>query len=255
MDSSSRDGSLVFNRCHNYERMLILTQSISSPETRAVHHAINLLDGYTYANVSYDDLDRYTSELKSGAVPVGSVEFVTKAMELAGIEVPSVNPYPPELQRFLHRTVEIKPKSEITAGFVKPTKLKQFTGFVLGDGYIDDEEVYASLPLDTNVWHADAIGITTEVRYYIDGKFIRGIGRYDDTDDIRVPSLITAQMAVTELNLDMPYVLDFGIMANGETVLIEYNDFWAIGYYKGSLDTKEYLRLLVRRWKKLSQPN
>jgi hypothetical protein len=43
--------------------------------------------------------------------------------------------------------------------------------------------------------------------------------------------------------------LDFGVTDKGETILVEANDGWALGYYPwGNLTPSGYANLIVERW-------
>ena len=45
------------------------------------------------------------------------------------------------------------------------------------------------------------------------------------------------------------YTLDVGVTADGDTILVEVNDMWAIGSY--GFDAKMYALMCVRRMKEL----
>lgn len=54
-------------------------------------------------------------------------------------------------------------------------------------------------------------------------------------------------------NAPAAFSLDVGVLDTGETALIECNDAWALGYYKGSLAHKDYIRMLWMRWEQLAR--
>ena len=47
----------------------------------------------------------------------------------------------------------------------------------------------------------------------------------------------------------MAYGIDFGILKNGDTALIEWNDGFALGAYE--LDKEVYTDLILSRWKEI----
>jgi hypothetical protein len=47
-------------------------------------------------------------------------------------------------------------------------------------------------------------------------------------------------------NFPISYTIDIGVLDNGENVVIEYNDMWAIGNY--GIDNYEYFSLLKSRY-------
>jgi hypothetical protein len=54
-------------------------------------------------------------------------------------------------------------------------------------------------------------------------------------------------------NCPSAYTLDVGLIASGETVLVEVNDMWAIGSY--GLDGRDYALLCARRMKEIMKKN
>ena len=45
------------------------------------------------------------------------------------------------------------------------------------------------------------------------------------------------------------YAIDFGVLANGETTLVETNDGYSLGAY--DIDADQYTALLMNRWRDL----
>jgi hypothetical protein len=48
------------------------------------------------------------------------------------------------------------------------------------------------------------------------------------------------------------YALDVGVLDTGETMVVECNDFWALGTY--GLDPLLYTRLAAMRWREMTEP-
>ena len=248
----------------------LLLQNVSTREIRVVIQAVALSekDEYHVLRSDIDDIHKHKEYLNT-ATPIGSVEFVRKTMEVAGIEEPEVNPYPIIEEKFLKRKVE---KIDLIGhaffpyfyGFVKPTKLKQFTGFVYdpkedSDEYLSEQkelffEAYRNSDKTTGyeVWTSEVVNFIGEWRYYIQNENIVGYARYDDDDEnpeeLQEPNLSLIKEYISKIQIKHPYVLDFGILDTGETVLVEYNDFWAIGLYENVLHPKKYLEMLVERF-------
>lgn len=214
------------------------------------------------------ELDAHAGELKGGLLlPVGSVEFVRKAMQLAGISEPGNLSYPEVLQPYLHRRVgQRRAGSVLGHWFIKPVTTKAFTGFVFDtmanpdtlDGHdrLQYNE-FLMLSPDEMVWISEPVVWESEVRYYVIGDEIRGWGRYDDgPDEAAEPDLsVVAEMVKAMANVEgapASFTLDVGVLSTGETALIECNDAWAVGYYKGSLNYKDYVLMLWRRWEQLA---
>ena len=53
------------------------------------------------------------------------------------------------------------------------------------------------------------------------------------------------------LNTPIAYSLDIGMLDWGEPALVEVNDAWALGFYKGTLSDKDYIEMLYDRWQQL----
>lgn len=193
--------------------------------------------------------------------PVGSVEFIRKILSLIGVVEPTNITYPEALQPFLHREVRCLAKRDIPEGvFVKPQTTKAFTGFVLtapGEWYdehdIEQFEAFSALPDDTLLWASERVSWLSEFRYYVCNGEIKGYGRYDDgPDDVPEPELDVIRQMVAQMEQDaarpVAYAIDAGVLSTGQTALVECNDAWALGFYKGTLDYKEYFWLLRQRW-------
>lgn len=216
---------------------------------------------------SIDNLGQWKN-LLSGAegiltVPIGSVEFIRSAIDVAGLREPQPMSYPESLHPFLHREIRITTAGEANYGqFVKPVATKLFTGFVVPDltkNLTPDEHtteqyrVFLSLPKDTPVWISERVSFVSEHRVYIHNAKIVGVGRYDDgEDDALMPSDETVQEMVKTIEstgeAPAAYSIDVGVLSDGTTALVECNDAWALGYYRGSLSNKDYLIMLITRW-------
>nr|QMP83095.1 MAG: hypothetical protein [Caudoviricetes sp.] len=247
----------------------LILQNVSTKEIRTVVQAVALSDKNEY-NVIRSDMDHlsnYSEELKT-AVPIGSVEFVRKAMEIAGIQEPCVDPYPlfiEEEKTVFKRKIQIQKVfpndlSDFEGMFVKPFKVKQFTGFVYTsencEEFIEEQKNTFS-KIRTYVWVSDVVDFIGEWRYYIQNEKIIGYARYDDDDEnpeeLQEPDRSLIKEYIAKLEIKHPYVLDFGILSTGETALVEFNDFWAIGLYENAITPKQYLECLIERWKSICE--
>jgi hypothetical protein len=177
-------------------------------------------------------------------VPVGSVEFVTKFCNMKGIAVPENISYPEELRSFLGREIWMDTYGNVDSNlFVKPQQTKVFTGAIKES---IDETVSNAEP----VWVSTPVQFTSEYRFYIIDKEIAGYSRYDpdDNDDIEPNVNLVEQMVAVYTTQPVAYAIDVGIH-NGDTVLIEVNDGWALGYYPwGTMTEQRYIELVHKRW-------
>lgn len=237
--------------------MKILAQDISTHEVRTVlKHC--LLENIAVKRVG---IDKIVPELNE--MPVGSVEFVNWYMELAGIEKPRFECYPWETSKFITRDIFHAHAQDVLVFnhdcFVKPHALKLFNGFVVRfDGVYDehDQEQFNILKANPHalVYVSEVVKFLSEWRYYVaDGKII-GEARYDadGQDDALSPDLTIVQAAVDAMSANHKfYTLDFGVLEDGKTELVEANDAWAIGLYGDAMSAKDYANWLINRWQEI----
>ena len=227
----------------------------NSPGTLAVLQANALRDlPYPTKRLNLQKLEKNLS--KSGSeLPVGSVEYMKKAFALCGLIVTPVSSYPKELEPFLGRQIiESKFFCVPDDWFVKPKDLKKFTGAIKSEIY-DQLCVREPISPTTPVWASAPVIWVSEWRYYlIDGE-LAGFGRYDDgPEDAPTPDLSIVNAAIAAwTTAPKGGSLDFGVLKDGRTALVEANDGFSLGYYKGTLTPQRYLSLLISRWTELVQ--
>lgn len=240
------------------------TGCASTVETRIAHH-FALLENVPIYSATWGQVGEYTDVLAGGALPIGSVEFLRKAMAVLDIEEPANISYPEALQPFLLRDVRVLPAGRVLGThFVKPMATKGFTGFVfdtmtdpatLAPHEQEQHAAFMALDAQAPVWVSEPVQWQAEVRYYVCDNQILGFGRYDDgPDDWAMPDPHRVQAMVdTYARTGAPaaYSLDVGVLTTGDTALVECNDAWALGFYKGTLSHKDYVRLLWARWQQI----
>jgi hypothetical protein len=243
----------------------VLLQNVSNVETRTVLTALMMADSPPQLlRCALSEVPLHEALLKSGtALPIGTVEFVREAFRVSGILEPANMSYPPELVSYLGRKVLGVTVGEVNeTWFVKPQITKQFTGFVynpatsksdLSSHDLEQCQAFESLLSTDLVWISEPVQWQSEWRYYVDNRQVLGAGRYDDgEDEAPLPNKAIVASAAAELHHAGPCALDFGVLTTGDTVLVEANDFWALGLYERALSGKQYLELLSKRWVELS---
>lgn len=239
---------------------LILQSNTPHPEsfetrslkTYAITHDI------PFVIAKFEDLHHHAirQQLLSGNVPVGSVEFIQRCFEIKGLTVKAINPYPPGLP--YGRLIFKRPLYEILGHhipeqglFIKPFKLKRFNGFVFrGFNYQhydehDKEQISNLLDMRLNDWvyTSEVVNFLAEWRmYYCNGELL-GTARYDANDEEYDDPVITIPIKGTR-------AIDVGLLDNGSYVVVEVNDAWAIGLYKG-LPIEKYYQFLITRWREI----
>lgn len=109
---------------------------------------------------------------------------------------------------------------------------------------------------DTKVLGCEFKNLNSEHRYYVlEGKIL-GHARYDsgpdewpDPDQEQVEKMVEILSNIT--NTPVAYALDVGVLDNGSTALVEFNDAWAIGLYRGAISAEQYALFLQHRWNQL----
>lgn len=232
---------------------LLQTDDVSIIEKRAIRAAAMLIDAkLSFASINSLQSGEINPDIPPDTVPVGTVEFVSAVMGVRGLNQPEHMSYPECLAHHLHRKVREGELSEAIGDvFVKPRHdVKRFTGALL-PALLSEPDVF-NLAADYPVWISDPVRFTSEWRYYIVGGQVVGAGRYDDgADELPEPDINQVREAAQAmLNARGPagYALDFGVLEDGRTALVEANDGWALGYYKGSCSYVDYANLLHARW-------
>lgn len=249
-------------------RILRQRDVAASFEGRAVVQAALSRD-IVVEQVSIDDLAARRLSLRAGTVlPVGSVEFVREAMSVAGVNEPLCMSYPQVLCDHLLRDVRKQAVGDALATprplFVKPVSTKLFTGFVFRPDATDEMtaqdreslDVLRSLRASSHVWVSEPVEFVSEWRYYVKHGRILGAGRYDQDgeDDAPIPDPVVVEAGANTLATHgrlSAFALDYGVLADGRTALVEVNDFWALGLYRGTLSVGDYLSMLCVRWQEI----
>jgi len=228
-------------------------------EKRAVRHAAMLSDhpveiySLTLQNLLAND-DR-ARNVPADACPVGTVEFVSAWARTVGVNLPQHMSYPECLmtEEFLHRPIREGVFADVQMHeFAKPRHvIKGFTGALRHA--IEGAE---GIGTDFQVWIAAPVNFVSEWRFYVSDGQLLGAGRYDEGEDgAPEPEISKVAQAVKLMGASMPsvisYALDFGVLADGRTALVEANDAFALGYYAGSCSPRGYAALLWGRWQSI----
>ena len=183
-------------------------------------------------------------------IVVGSVEMCAKWLTLNGYKVPQCIDLD-LLPEFLGREITITHIKDVKfPTFIKPySQIKAFTGFSASSQlYID---LFAE-DYDGLVWSQEIVDIVSEYRLYITENGISdsmlGLKHYSG-DSLVFPDadFIRACVGKSKEVLNYrSYTLDFGVLEDGRTILIEPNDGWACGNY--GLEPNDYYKFVKNRW-------
>lgn len=205
-------------------------------------------------------------DASANAIPVGSVEFVRRWIDQKGLtralQRSWPETYPSALYAHLGRTIwqstldEARIYARDRPVFIKPALLddiKAFTGRVIHSGNLSKNDNIDDLPGTLMVWCSTPITLVAEYRAYIVRGQLAGIARYDSGSKRGTPEPDTQR--IRSWVQDFPsapagYALDVGILPDGNMVLVEVNDGWALGYYP-NMSPPEYHNLLAARWQEI----
>lgn len=190
---------------------------------------------------SVDDIPGYPTN-----IIVGSVECCSEWLEKNEFVVPTL-PDISLFKDFLGREISVVDIKDVKyPSFIKPlSKIKAFTGFVAVDKlYID---IFAE-KYDGLVSSQEIVEIESEYRMYINCKKIVGMKHYRGNclvfpDGKFIQDCVDFSNSILD---NHSYTLDFGVLEDGSTILIEVNDGWAIGNY--GLEPLDYYYFVRNRW-------
>jgi hypothetical protein len=164
---------------------------------------------------------------------------VTQALQQLEIPVPEPNDYPASLKAFLHRKIW-----ESTVGAVIEGLMQDDAGFF--EGASRRLPVYCSDPVE---WKS-------EFRTYVVRGRIVGTLHYWGDAAVRPDQEVIFRGVETLQNsgeATAAYGIDFGVLADGKTALMELNDGFGLGSY--GLADDLYTELKLTRWEELmNQP-
>ncbi|WP_196888334.1 ATP-grasp domain-containing protein [Aureivirga sp. CE67] len=170
------------------------------------------------------------------------------------------NSYPESLKPFLKRNVwessltrlfNESLEKDISDIFIKPkNKTKLFTGFVLNSSFdLFQLENYSK---STKLYCSEIVDWLSEFRVFVINSKIVGIKNYAGNPEIKL-DLKEVEKAIKVFEKSdektAAYGIDFGVLSNGETALIEWNDGFALGSY--NLEKEIYTDLIMTRWKEI----
>ncbi len=260
----SKEGKSTRQRFSGITSALVQTGAESEyDQVRRVLESVSIPTAH-FANAT--ELSTLTVSLGPQTLVVGDHHAMRVAFAKLGVPDDTVqrDSYPNCIKEFLGRHVwqsTIKQvKRALRDGhlsqpiFLKPmTDTKAFTGCVLARA--DDLYQLGSTGGRTKVWCSAVVRLASEFRVFVLRGEIVGTKQYHgDIDnfnsrlDMNVVNACVAALEARPEEKTVAYGVDFGVVAStGETVLVEWNDGFALGSY--GLDPFTYTQMLVERWK------
>lgn len=200
-----------------------------------------------YKTETYKNLQKYEQPY----VPVGSVRFVRRYMELHNVKYEPLY-YSHPLFEGNRPTPgllgDVQSKGEYPV-FVKPTEIKRFSGLIL-----DDEEEYDELlqmyklSSDEKVFYNYNVrDYTNEVRLYVYKNRVVGATTYYGDPKFHVDYDSHGLQGLHDYYDVVAYALDIGYDRLSNTWHpVEVNDFWGVGPY--GCPPEYFYRCTFERW-------
>lgn len=193
------------------------------------------------------------SDNKLEDIIVSYVEDVRIALSKHGIVTPEID-YPEELKNFLGRKIW-KSKLSVIANepnnwnvFIKPVEDKKFTGVVVRS--TKDLIGCGTWNEDTEILCSEVVNFVAEWRCFVRYGKILDVRRYKGDWKVHFDPKIIEEAISKFTSAPNGYSIDFGLTDKGETLLIEVNDGYSLGYY--GLFNLDYAKLLSARWAELT---
>lgn len=215
--------------------------------------------GARYANIKCKTFrDSLTIPPDPTSIIVGSVEQCHQWLKASGFRLHSAIQleifHPDHLGRKIERLPIQEARADALADFqastfkpffIKPSQAtKAFTGFT-----VDDPRLISlwSENFEGEVYKQEVVDIVSEYRLYVSLGKILGMFHYSgDYFKYPDPEIIKAvKLRADDLEY-LSYTLDFGVLQDGRTILIEANDGYAIGNY--GLEPADYYQFVKNRW-------
>lgn len=216
---------------------------------------------YCYDINFYSAADVLSRNLKynHGDIFCGTINLCRVLWSQLGLKEPESIDYPEILKFYLKRNirkcdlmtfrnllVENEYNGNFFDYFIKPLKSKLFTGKIFNSTQELDRDL-SSISKSTKLYMSNPIEFLTEYRVYVHKKNIIGVKHYYGRWDV-FPNPRTIETMVDLVNPFMPiaYSVDVGVDKDGDTILVECNDSYALGNY--GLEAKEYATMIRDRW-------
>jgi hypothetical protein len=189
----------------------------------------------------------------------GGVPVVEDALTALGIMVPLADNLPAALAKYRGRKVWTATWGELRVRYgrsgppeplwVKSLRRNKGTPSIAVYG-ADDIDATSGLPDNHEVLVSEYVIFVSEWRCFVCRGKILDLCRYQG-DVFQYPDPQVVKNAILDYGSIGPagYGIDFGVLTNGQTVLVEVNEGYSLGPY--GLESTEYAELLEARWLQL----
>jgi len=203
-------------------------------------------------------INRRALPLTMDTFVAGTIPSVLGALKQLGADTEPPDDYPEALHPYLHRRVWRATLRDIEVGvwegspavFAKPAgRLKAFTGRVFRGS--DDLYSLGSASRRQDVWCSEVVEWRSEWRCYVVRDSIVSIDHYsgDASAHVDVDVVRSAIARYRTSGAPSAYAIDFGVLGDGHTALVEANEGYGLGAY--AIGADDYTELLMVRWREL----
>lgn len=216
--------------------------------------------GIPFSFITVKLIQRRSLELDGTCLVVGDMVMTHGALSQLRIPIPPPIDYPECLRRYLGRQIWQSTLGELErkiAGgpsrptFAKPAdRRKSFTGTVFA--FSDDFYAIGNVSRRQTIWLSEVVSWISEYRVYVAYNKIVEIAHYAGDLKVRLDEgVVNDAIQVFHASGEAPdgYAIDFGVLGNGETALVEVNEGYSLGAY--AISSADYSKVIVARWKQL----
>jgi len=222
----------------------------------------SLYEGFQARNIPVElflekRLLRRQLPVASDTLVAGSIPVVLAALRQLEVTLPVPNDFPPCLEPYLHRRIWRSTVGQVMNHlyegdghpvFVKPEgRLKRFSGRVLS--FPDDIRYLENTSRSAPVFCSRTVDWVSEYRVFVLGGDMVGTRHYAGDPSVPLDAAVVAEaVARWEQSGEAiaAYGIDFGVLGNGTTALVELNDGFSLGSY--GLDSALYTNVVLARW-------
>ncbi len=204
-------------------------------------------------------LQRNQLDLNVSTLVVGDHPTISTVFKRIGYNI-STDSYPQSLRPYLKRRIwesnvrkmlMESSQQDYSNIFVKPKRrTKLFTGFVINS----NTELFKldQISKKTELYCSELVEWESEFRVFVNRSKIVGIKCYEGAETIQL-DMTEVEAAINDFekstNSTAAYGIDFGVLKNGATALVEWNDGFSLGAY--GLDKEVYTDLIISRWEEI----
>lgn len=198
----------------------------------------------------YENEDDLSHQLRLNDCVVGYISDAIYALDRMDIQRPETIDYPEELDGFYGRKIwkdrlsSVANHPEKWPIFTKSVNQKGFTGVVVKT--MADLRGTAHQNVDREVFCSEVVEFVSEWRGFVKRGQIVDVRGYKGRWDVYPDPVVMRRAMEAWTTAPAGCCIDFGVTADGRTLVIECNDGFAMGHY--GLNCVMYAKVISARW-------